>query len=319
MKIFYDDRRGFTLVEMVMVLGIFAVASTALYSLYITHLKSATHHDQLLEVQQNMRIALDTISRDLMMAGILVVPSPTSPIFPGYTVTLTPGVQNASSLSFSTASAERVFGRITHDNRTGVAAFKNLTTSVDPGSFLDFNVGDVVRIVRPAYTCSADTRNEPLKCQYPLGDYTTMVVAASPASGVINLTRANSSSNFDSGITLNQGDVIAKKGGYTSSPVVRSTPDIVNYYLAIGTGFPGGNGCPTGQTCLFRSVNGAQPGDVIAGYMKSLNFAYNTTMISGQSKLVSIGVKLVGTTAPPAGSTQAVVTREMDTLIKLRQ
>lgn len=315
MKISFDDRRGFTLVEMVMVLGIFAVASTALYSLYITHLKSATHHDQLLEVQQNMRIALDTISRDLMMAGILV-PSATT-IFPDYDTTRVP--QNDPSVRFYTASADRVFARITHSNRSGVAAFKNLTTSVDPGSFLDFNVGDVVRIVRPAYTCSADTRNEPLKCQYPLGDYTTMVVAASPASGVINLTRANSSSNFDSGITLNQGDVIAKKGGYTSSPVVRSTPDIVNYYLAIGTGFPGGNGCPTGQTCLFRSVNGAQPGDVIAGYMKSLNFAYNTTMISGQSKLVSIGVKLVGTTAPPAGSTQAVVTREMDTLIKLRQ
>lgn len=296
---------GFTLVEMLLVLGILSIASTALYVTYITQLRTASHHDQLLEVQQSMRLALDSISRDLMMAGILVPTGLSGSYLP---------LQGASSVRFYTASADRAFARITHGNRTGVAAFKNLTTSVDPGSFLDFNVGDVVRIVRPAYTCSAvGGTNEPLRCQYSLGDYTTMVVAASPASGVMSLTRANPSSNFDSGITLNQGDVIAKKGGYTSSPAVPATPDTVYYYLTTG------NGCPTGQTCLFRSVNGSTPGDLIAGYLQSLAFTYNSTTVAGQTKLVSIGVKLVGTTTTPSGPAQQLVTREMDTLIKMRQ
>ena len=304
MKIVGNNTRGFTLIEMLVVLGIFAVVSTALFSLYITHLRNAGHHDQLIEVQQNMRIALDSISRDLMMAGILV-PSTTLDSFPV-------SQRGASSVQFYTASADRAFARITHPNRSGVAAFKNLTTSVDPGSFLDFNVGDVVRIVRPAYSCVGTGRNEPLLCQYAMGDYSTMVIASPPGSGVLSLTRANPSANFDSGITLNQGDVIAKKGGYSGTSLP-ATPDSVSYSLATG------NGCPTGQTCLFRSVNGAQPGDVVAGYMRSLNFTYNTITVAGQDKLISIGIKLVGTTTQPSGPSQQLVTREMDTLIKLRQ
>ena len=306
MKIRANDTRGFTLVEMVTVLGIMGMVSVALYSLYVTHLRSATHHDQLIEVQQNMRMALDSLSRDLMMAGILV-PSTTTNIFPS---------QGTSSLQFYTASSDRVFARITHSNRVGVPAFKNLTTSVDAGSVLDFNAGDVVRIVRPAFSCSANGSNEPLRCQFPMGDYTTMVVASS-SGGLMSLTRANPSTNFDSTITLNQGDVIAKKGGYSSGSNLRSTPDLVSYSLAPGTG-PSGNLCPTGQTCLFRSVNG-QPGDVIAGYIQSLTFSYNNITVAGQTTLASIGVKLVGTTTVPTGSTQQLVTREMDALIKVRK
>ena len=312
MRISYKEARGFTLIEMLVVIGIFAVMSAALYSFYITYLRTSYHHDQLLEVQQNMRIAMDSISRDLMMAGTLI-PSGTTPLqgpSPGYA---TLGLYS-SSMAINTGSADRVYARITHANRTGVASFKNLTTSVDPGSFLDFNVGDVVRIVRPAFNCGSNS-NEPLRCQYALGDYTTMVVAASPASGVLSLTRANAALNFDSGISLNQGDVIAKKGGYASSPTSPSSPDSIKYYLSSG------NGCPAGQSCLFRSVNGALPGDVIAGYMKSLKFTYtpNPGSAIGQNPFVSVTVDLVGTTTQPSGSSQQLVTREMTTLIKLRQ
>lgn len=317
MRISRKSDRGFTLIEMLIVLGFFAISSGALYSFYITHLRNSSHHDQLLEVQQNMRIAMDSISRDLMMAGTLV-PSGTYPLVgpsPGYA---TLGVYS-SSVALRTASADRAFARITHSNRTGVATFKNLTTSVDMGSFLNFTVGDAVRIIRPALNCMPTvgvTSNEPLRCQnFAMGDYSTLVVAASPASGVMSLTRANPSSSFDGGIILNQGDVIAKKGGYASSPTYPATPDSVRYYLSAG------NGCPTGQSCLFRAVNGAVPGDIVAGYLKTLKFSYtpNSSLVGAQNPFVSVTVDLVGTTTQPSGPNQNLVTREMKTLIKLRQ
>jgi prepilin-type N-terminal cleavage/methylation domain-containing protein len=315
MRIIHKEERGFSLIEMLMVIGIIAVVSAALYSFYITYLRTSYHHDQLLEVQQNMRMAMDSISRDLMMAGTLV-PSGTTPLQGPSAGYATLGIYS-SSVAINTASADRVFARITHGNRTGVASFNNLTTSVDPGSILGFNVGDVVRIVRPAFNCNpgstSTSSNEPLRCQYALGDYTTMVVAASPASGVMSLKRANSA-NFDSGISLNQGDVIAKKGGYASSPTSPASPDSVNYYLSTG------NGCPTGQSCLFRSVNGAL-GDLVAGYMKSIKFTYtpNPGPATGQNPFVSVTVDLIGTTTKPSGASQQLATREMKTLIKLRQ
>jgi prepilin-type N-terminal cleavage/methylation domain-containing protein len=312
MKISHKNTRGFTLVEMMMVLGIFSLVSTALYGLYITHLRTASHHDQLLEVQQNMRIALDSISRDLLMAGMLTPNNYLSGTMGGVAVSNVSSpitVANPSDLTFITNSADRIFARITHTNRSGVAAFTNLTTSVDPGSFLDLNVGDRVRIIR----ASTVSTSEPLRAQFAMGDYTTMVVATSPVSGVISLTRANSSSSFDSTISLNMGDLIAKKGGYNASPPKPATPDTVRYYLATG------NSCPAGQTCLFRSVNGDLPGDLVAGYLKSLDFTYNNTVVAGQPTLVSIGVKLVGTTTAVPGRNQPLVTREMDTLIKLRK
>jgi prepilin-type N-terminal cleavage/methylation domain-containing protein len=317
MRVSSGDARGFTLVEALVVLGMFAVVSTALYAMYLTHLRNASHHDQLLEVQQNMRIALDSISRDLMMAGILV-PSTGSFYMPAFDPALASGPTGTSvnSLLFYTASADRVFARITHVNRDGVAPFKNLTTSVDAESALNFNAGDVVRIVRPAYSCAVGGGNEPLRCQYSMADYSSLVVAPSPAAGVISLRRANPANNFDSGISLRQGDVIAKKGA--TGAYVSATPDSVNYSLATGTDT---NGCPVGQTCLFRSVNGAQlgAGNLVAGYMQSLTFTPNYTMVAGQYKLISVFVDLVGTTTQPSQITKQLVTREMKTLIRLRQ
>jgi prepilin-type N-terminal cleavage/methylation domain-containing protein len=298
MKIFHKDIRGFTLVELIMVMAILGVVVGALYSVYLTHLRNASHQDQLLEVQQNMRIAMDSISRDLMMAGMLVQ-SPNPPL----------KSTNPTSIVINTASADRVYARITHVNRTGVKAFPNLTTSVDAGSFLNFNAGDRVRIIRPSFSCGNSVTNEPLRCQFAI--YSTMVVATPPATGVMSLQRTDGAS-FNSTLSLNQGDMIAKKGGYSSGPGP-ATPDTVYYYLAAG------NGCSTGQSCLFRSVNGAVPGDIIAGYMQSLNFTYNSIIVAGASQIVSVGVKLIGTTTPAAGSGQLPVTREMDTLVKLRQ
>lgn len=302
MKTLHKDARGFTLIELIMVMAILTTVLAAVYTLYITHLRSAGHQDQLLEVQQNMRIAMDAISHDLMMAGMLVQ-YPNPPL----------QTTNPTSIVINTASADRVYARITHVNRTGVAPFANLTTSVDAGSFLDFNVGDKVRIIRPLFSCGASVTNEPLRCQFAI--YSTMVVASPPVNttGVISLTRARGGS-FDSTLSLNQGDMIAKKGGYSSSgPAMPANPDTVYYYLSAG------NGCPTGQSCLFRSVNGAAPGDIVAGYMQSLNFTYNYGMVAGASTIVSVGVQLVGTTTQPAGPGQPLVAREMDTLVKLRQ
>jgi prepilin-type N-terminal cleavage/methylation domain-containing protein len=63
---------GFGLVELLVVLGILAVVMGAVNSLYVAHQRSATTEAEAVDVQQNLRIAMDQMSRDINMAGFMV-------------------------------------------------------------------------------------------------------------------------------------------------------------------------------------------------------------------------------------------------------
>jgi len=67
---------GFTLVEILVVMTIFGVVIGAVYSLYLTHQKTAYVQEDVVDLQQNLRIAMDSITRDMRMAGMLVPISP---------------------------------------------------------------------------------------------------------------------------------------------------------------------------------------------------------------------------------------------------
>lgn len=64
--------RGFTLVEVLVVMVIMGVVTTAIFTLYTSTDKTANTSEEIVEVQQNLRIALDQIARDLRMAGFLI-------------------------------------------------------------------------------------------------------------------------------------------------------------------------------------------------------------------------------------------------------
>jgi type IV pilus assembly protein PilW len=61
--------KGFTLIEMVVALGLSLVTVSAVYSLYISELRAQSVREDRLEMQQQARVVMDVISRELLMAG----------------------------------------------------------------------------------------------------------------------------------------------------------------------------------------------------------------------------------------------------------
>ena len=61
--------KGFTLVEMVVALGLSLVTVSAVYSLYVNELRAQYVREDRLEMQQQARVVMDVISRELLMAG----------------------------------------------------------------------------------------------------------------------------------------------------------------------------------------------------------------------------------------------------------
>ena len=60
---------GFTLIEMVVALGLSLVTVSAVYALYVSELKAQYVREDRLEMQQQARVVIDVMSRELLMAG----------------------------------------------------------------------------------------------------------------------------------------------------------------------------------------------------------------------------------------------------------
>ncbi len=60
---------GFTLIEMVVALGLSLVTVSAVYALYVSELKAQYVREDRLEMQQQARVVMDVMSRELLMAG----------------------------------------------------------------------------------------------------------------------------------------------------------------------------------------------------------------------------------------------------------
>ena len=63
------DQTGFTLVELMIVVALSGIVMAAVYSIYIAQQKTYIAQDQVVEMQQNIRAALDLMEREIRMAG----------------------------------------------------------------------------------------------------------------------------------------------------------------------------------------------------------------------------------------------------------
>lgn len=63
------DRRGFTLVELIVSLGLTGVVMTSVAKFFIQQAQTYAHQSYRLEMQQALRASLDNITRDLRLAG----------------------------------------------------------------------------------------------------------------------------------------------------------------------------------------------------------------------------------------------------------
>jgi prepilin-type N-terminal cleavage/methylation domain-containing protein len=63
------NRKGITLIELMVALVISGIVMGAIYRLFITQTRAYTVQDQVAEVQQSVRSAMEILVRDLRMAG----------------------------------------------------------------------------------------------------------------------------------------------------------------------------------------------------------------------------------------------------------
>ncbi len=67
-----DNRKhssGFTMIELLIAMAVGLVLLAAVYSVFLVQNKELRNQEQITEMQQNARMAMEMISRDLMMAG----------------------------------------------------------------------------------------------------------------------------------------------------------------------------------------------------------------------------------------------------------
>ena len=303
----HENNRGYTLIELVVVCAILSIAMGAIFSLYITHMKSAYTQDATLEMEQNLRTAMETVSRSLKNAGTLI------PVNTSTGALLTPlsaGIQStySSSVIINTASADGVYARIT-TSKTGTYA--NYSVAVDNAAV--FNAGDRIRLLQPLTAMPAFTNN------------TTLFVSNSSPSGTMLKIVANGSFN-PTPVSFTAGSMFAK----AASPTSTGQFDTVLFYLAAAGSVAGSNPaagicpncCPANQTCLMRNINGTT--DVIASYISSLRFSYiysngNEDNNPGDPSNASLKVRAVRITLSGTASTvNGTKTKQLTSLIMLR-
>ena len=61
--------QGYTLIEVMMALGLSLLTISAVYSLYVQELKTHGVRENILDMQQQARVVVDLVSREIMMAG----------------------------------------------------------------------------------------------------------------------------------------------------------------------------------------------------------------------------------------------------------
>jgi type IV pilus assembly protein PilW len=64
-----SNKKGITLIELLVALAICGIVIAGIYRLFIGQTKAYTVQDQVVEVQQNVRNAMELLLRDLRMAG----------------------------------------------------------------------------------------------------------------------------------------------------------------------------------------------------------------------------------------------------------
>jgi len=128
------NNRGFSLVELITAATVMLIVFGAAASLYIGGQRTAVVETDFSHVQDNLRLALDQLSKDVRMAGFLTVEPPIVEVSP-------------TEFTISTTAPSQRYARITTPDAS-MNATKTFT--VYSASMAErFRGGDTVRIIRP--------------------------------------------------------------------------------------------------------------------------------------------------------------------------
>ena len=291
--------KGFTLVEVLIVSFMLILVLSAVYSLFSVNQRSAYTQDEVVDVQQNLRIAMDAISQDIRLSGFLIskmrqasfgAKGATGSMAAGngnidYPVNaaldnsgnsgLLPNTPDAFSgmparvhadiLALNSASPSTTFAKIWQKQVGSNGQFTLIVST--PESVDNFNQNELVRIINPVIHSQA-TATPGTVYRITNLDRTVPSITVQWDNAVPNSTVS------PAGVEFKKDYVIAK-----ISSANTQYPANITYCLGPTTGcWPGvQQTCPrqgpNDQTlCLVRLENGAA--DVIASRISGLQFTY---------------------------------------------
>ncbi len=195
---------GFTLIELLVSMVISALVVSAIYGVYTSMLQTTVNETDIVDVQQELRIVSNYISRDIRMAGVLL-PSTDNAVT---------SATSSASLTLQTASNKYAYAVVASDLDVEAGSSASCTLTVTSGSMLaHFSKNDTVRIIRP-------------QSHERLGsaDYTVLSVADTE-SAIAGTTTAtitlNPLGNSDE-LTIKAGDVIGGVASGAGNPTTIS-------------------------------------------------------------------------------------------------
>lgn len=288
------DDKGFSLVELIIVCGMVGLVMAAIFTLYQAHQRTAYTQEEVVEVQQNLRIAMDSISRDLKMAGFMV-PGGTNPL----------GVATATTLTINTASQGGKYARIVSANQTVTLALNDIINlSVDSVDNFDSNDvnNSVVRIIKP------QNSEQAVSISFTITGVNPSAVCGTAAAPCLIL-KANAGGSG----SIGKSDIIARTGTILSE----SYPNTIAYLV------DSSGECPTGQNCIQRDPGTAA---IVANNIKAagLSFGYildngTETSVPDLTQIRAVRVTITGetvvTTALSGGQAKQ---RQIASIVRIR-
>lgn len=289
----FQGQRGFSLIELLMVVFMLGLVVGSIYSLYSTHQRSAYVQDEVVEVQQNLRIVMESVTRDLRHAGFLISsrrefinPTPTpanelvfpqpirtasddsmnTPILPitNDIIAGQPQRRHADSITMNMASTFTVFAKIAV-KQVGIGA---PFTVKNPESIDNFTVGDFVRIIN---TTNRDQPTNLSQNPQVRGGQGTVFSVAGLNKAASTMTLAYQAGYNPATTIFQKGDMIARVGA-----VADPYPNVVTYCLGPTAACGPNVTCPLAlgdpTLCLVKITNGTA--QVLAAKISGLQFTY---------------------------------------------
>lgn len=284
---------GFTLVEVLIVMVIMGLVVTSVYSLFISSKRSANTSEEVVDVQQNLRVATEVLASDIRMAGFLI-PADQAPISNAPDAFAADsdddGVPDTPPFSLNTISATRTYARVLNEATDGTGLL------VDDEMSPLFLAGNLVRVIRP-------TTREDMSA----GEWT---IGAIDADGRMPIT----SSGYVAG-SVEAGDIVVRK--LTGEPLVAN----IAYWLRAT---PGGG---DNNFELVRDDDSTGGISVVASNIADIDLTYlmadgveiDTTTDYKNIRAVRITISAeTDNTKTGLANYSGVKRRSMQTLVKIR-